>query len=254
MTEDQRGAEALTRSELLAIADHTLLASDTTAAVLDTFLDAASELGVKRVCISPSLLPVDKRGLEIVTVVGFPSGAHHAEVKAFEAARAVADGADEIDMVVNLGLVRAGDWVAVEAEVRAVREACAGHVLKVILETAALSDDEIVGACRAAEAGGADFVKTSTGFHAAGGASVHAVRLMAHTVGGRLGIKASGGVRTAAAVRDLAAAGATRFGLSGTSAIAAELAAGDGAGQDPAGTAAAETGTGTGTGTDTGGY
>jgi deoxyribose-phosphate aldolase len=186
------------------------------------FLAAASELGVARVCVSPSLLPANARGMEVVTVVGFPSGSHGPAVKAFEAAEAVAAGADEIDMVLNRGLVRAGEWEAVEAEIRAVREACSGRVLKVIIESAALSDEEIVGACRAAEAAGADFVKTSTGFDPAGGASVHAVRLMAATVGDRLGVKASGGIRTATAVRELWAAGATRFGVSGTAAILAE--------------------------------
>src|SRR5690606_18138218 len=131
----------------------------------------AERLGVKRVCVSPSLLPVDKRGREIVTVVGFPSGAHSAAAKAFETGQAVRDGADEIDMVVNPGLVQAGDWAGIESEIRAVRAACEGHVLKVILETASLTDEQIVECCRASEAAGADFVKTSTGFHAAGGAS-----------------------------------------------------------------------------------
>lgn len=217
---------SITSTEFLEIADHTLLAPGTTREELTVFLAAARELGVKRVCISPSLLPVaaaDREGLEIVTVVGFPSGVHHAEIKAAEAVRAVADGADEIDMVVNRALVReaavSGDWSAVEAEIRAVREACEGHVLKVILESAALSDEEIVGASRASEAAGADFVKTSTGFDPAGGSSLHAVELMAQTVGGRLGVKASGGVRSADTVRELSAAGATRFGVSGTAAI-----------------------------------
>ena len=212
----------LTATDFLAIADHTLLAPGTTRAELSAFLAASRELGVARVCISPSLLPVDPAALgdlEIVTVVGFPSGAHTAEAKAFEAAQAAQNGAHEIDMVVNVGLVRAGDWAGVEGEIRAVREASTGCVLKVILETAALTDAEIVGSCRAAEAGGADFVKTSTGFSPAGGATAHAVRLMAQTVGGRLGVKASGGVRTAEAVRELWAAGATRFGVSGTAAI-----------------------------------
>lgn len=163
--------------------------------------------------------PLRSSPVQIVTVVGFPSGVHAAETKAAEAALAVADGAAEIDMVVNRGLVRAGDWAGVEAEIRAVREVTEGRVLKVILETATLNDAEIVGACRAAEAAGADFVKTSTGFDPAGGASVHAVRLMAETVGGRLGVKASGGIRTAAAVREFWAAGATRFGVSGTAGI-----------------------------------
>ncbi len=212
----------LTASDFLTIADHTLLAPGTTEPELHRFLGEARELGAARVCISPSLLPVDPVALgdlEIVTVVGFPSGAHSAPVKAFEAARAVAARAHEIDMVVNQGLVRAGEWDAVRAEIAGVRAACPSQALKVILETATLTDDEIVGACRAAEEAGADFVKTSTGFSPAGGATVHAVRLMAATVGGRLGVKASGGIRTADAVRELWAAGATRFGVSATAAI-----------------------------------
>jgi len=226
-------ASPLTQSQFLSAADHTLLAPGTTRAELHSFLAAARQLGVARVCISPSLLPVDADalgGLEIVTVVGFPSGSHRAEVKAAEAARAVADGAHEIDMVLDRGLVRGGDRAGVEAEIRAVRAACPGRVLKVIIESAVLDDEQIVGACRAAEAAGADFVKTSTGFDPAGGASVHAVRLMAATVGGRLGVKASGGIRTAASVRELWAAGATRFGVSGTAAI---LAGWDGPAADP---------------------
>lgn len=213
----------LTAEEFAQIADHTLLASGTTRQELETFLADARALGVSRVCVSPSLLPVEKHGLEIVTVVGFPSGAHHAEVKAAETTRAVRDGADEIDMVVNLGLVRAKDYAAVEAEVRAVREACKGKVLKVILETASLARDEIIGASLASARAGADFVKTSTGFHATGGASVEAVEAMAGAVGDKLGVKASGGVRTAAQVETLWQAGATRFGVSGTAAILAEL-------------------------------
>lgn len=215
---------ALTPSQFISAADHTLLAPGTTSAELQAFLADARALGVARVCISPSLLPVGAGmlgELEVVTVVGFPSGAHRPGIKTAEAARAIADGAHEIDMVLDRGLVRAEDWAGVEHEIRAVRSACPGRVLKTIIESAALSDEQIVGACRAAEAAGADFVKTSTGFDAAGGASVHAVRLMAATVGGRLGVKASGGIRTAAAVRELWAAGATRFGVSGTAAILA---------------------------------
>ncbi len=221
----------LTQQHFLANADHTLLAPETTAAQLDEFIAGAEQLGAKRVCVPPSLLPVNKRGREIVTVIGFPSGAHKVEVKVAETAQAVADGADEIDVVVNLGLVRAGDWGAVEAELRAVREACEGKVLKVILEAAALTDEEIVAACKASEAAGADFVKTSTGFHPAGGASVHAVRIMADTVGGRLGVKASGGIRNAEAVRELWAAGATRFGVSATGAILDSWNEGENAGE-----------------------
>lgn len=217
-------AAEFTTEMFLANADHTLLAPGTTPAELEQFLLDARRLGVGRVCISPTLLedaagPLRSSAVQIVTVVGFPSGVHTAEVKAAEAAQAVADGAAEIDMVMNRGLARAGDWGGVQAEIQAVRDVVPGVVLKVILETAALSDAQIVAGCRAAEAAGADFVKTSTGFDPAGGATVHAVRIMAETVGGRLGVKASGGIRTAAAVRELAAAGATRFGVSGTASI-----------------------------------
>ena len=131
---------------------------------------------------------------------GFPSGKHASAIKAAEAARSVADGADEVDMVIDVGAAVEGRFADVEADIAAVRAAVpAPTVLKVILESAALSDEQVVGCCRAAEAAGADFVKTSTGFHPAGGASVHAVELMAATVGGRLGVKASGGIRTGAA-------------------------------------------------------
>lgn len=212
-------AQPLNPEVFLATADHTLLAPDTTVAELEAFVETAAALGVARVCVSPTLIPVDKRGLEFVTVAGFPTGVHSAESKAFEAQAAIAAGADEVDMVVNPGLIAAGEWDGVEAEIRAVREATTGHVLKVILETAALEDAEIAAACRASEAAGADFVKTSTGFHPAGGATTHAVRIMADTVGGRLGVKASGGIRTAETAREMWAAGATRFGVSATEAI-----------------------------------
>ncbi len=214
----------LTAELFRANADHTLLAPGTTAAELGAFVHEALLMHVSRVCISPTWVETARAALrgsdvEIVTVVGFPSGVHTAQMKAAEAAEAVAAGADEIDMVLNRGLVRAGDWAGVEGEIRAVREVTPGRVLKVILESAALSDTEIVGACRAAEAAGADFVKTSTGFDPAGGAQLAHVQLMAETVGARLGVKASGGIRSAAMVRELWAAGATRFGVSATAHI-----------------------------------
>jgi deoxyribose-phosphate aldolase len=187
----------ITRAELLQIVDHTLLAPQTTAAQASEFIAEAQRLGVSAVCLSPSVLPVSAAGLRVVAVCGFPSGNHHTEIKRAEAARSISDGADEIDMVINLGLVAAGDWAGVEADIAAVRSAVpAPHLLKVIIESALLTDEQIVGSCRAAESAGADFVKTSTGFNPAGGASVHAVELMAKTVGGRLGVKASGGLRT----------------------------------------------------------
>jgi deoxyribose-phosphate aldolase len=173
--------------------------------------------------VSPSQLPLDARGLKVAVVAGFPSGAHQTEVKAAEAARAVADGADEVDMVINLGAAKAGDWALVEADIAGVRAAApAPTVLKAILETAALTDAEIVRACQCAAAAGADFVKTSTGFHPAGGATVHAVELMKATVGDRLQVKASGGIRTRAAAEAMIAAGATRLGVSATAQILAE--------------------------------
>jgi deoxyribose-phosphate aldolase len=165
------------------------------------------------------MLPVET-GVKVATVCGFPSGQHAPGIKAAEAADSAAKGADEIDMVLNVGLARAGEFDAVEAEIRAVREAAPAPVLlKVIIESAALEDAQIVGVCQAAERAGADFVKTSTGFHPAGGASEHAVRLMRETVGDRLGVKASGGIRTREAAEAMVAAGASRLGLSSSAAI-----------------------------------
>ena len=132
-------------------------------------------------------------------------------------------GAAEIDMVVDLGLVKAGAWTDVEDEIAAVRGACGEALLKVIVESAALSDDELVAACEAAGRAGADYVKTSTGFHPAGGATEHAIRLMRTAVGDELGVKASGGIRTAAQAIAMIEAGASRLGCSATAAIAAEF-------------------------------
>ena len=213
-----------TRSELAAMIDHTLLKPEATDADVRALVAEAAELGTYSVCVSPSALPIEvPEGLHVACVCGFPSGAHMPEVKAAEAARAVADGAEEVDMVINLGLARQGDWTGVEEDIRAVREACPGALLKVIIESAVLTDDEIVAACRAAETAGADYVKTSTGFHPAGGASVHAVELMRRTVGDRLGVKASGGIRTAEAAEAMVAAGASRLGLSASRAILESL-------------------------------
>lgn len=160
----------------------------------------------------------------MATVIGFPSGAHRSEVKADEAARAAGGGADEADMVISLGLARAGEWDSVKAEIAAVRGVLTGgQILKVIIETAMLTPDQIATACHAAEAAGADFVKSSTGFHPAGGATSEAIRILAATVGGRLGVKAAGGIRDAQTAFALIDAGATRLGLSSTAAILAEL-------------------------------
>lgn len=209
------------RSEIAHLIDHTLLKPESTAADVAALVAEGRRLGVKAVCVSPNMLPLADTGdLVIATVCGFPSGAHKSEVKAVEAARAAADGAQEVDMVINLAQATTGDNDAVEADIRAVREAMPADVLlKVIIESAALTDEQIVAVCERAEAAGAQFVKTSTGFHPAGGASAHAVELMARTVGGRLGVKASGGIRTPDAALAMVEAGATRLGLSSSAAI-----------------------------------
>lgn len=211
----------LTRAELARFVDHTLLSPTATPADVAALLAEASELGTYSICVSPSMLPITEPtgAVKVATVCGFPSGKHTAETKAFEARESVANGADEVDMVIDVGRLKAGDAAHTQAEIATVRAAIPDAVLKVIIESAALTDDEIVAACRAAEAAGADFVKTSTGYHPAGGASVAAVTLMAQTVGGRLGVKASGGIRTHEAALAMIEAGATRLGLSGTRAV-----------------------------------
>jgi len=226
-----------TATELARFIDHTLLAPEATRdEVLSVCRDAVA-WNVAAVCISPSWLPLDvgtlpeaaqrDAAVKLCTVVGFPSGAHAAAMKAREAALAVECGADEVDMVVNLGSVRDARWSEIEAEVRGVRSAVdavrRGVVLKVICESAALGDDELRATCKAAVAGGADFVKTSTGFHKAGGATEHAVAIMLETVGDRIGVKASGGIRTTAAALAMIAAGATRIGASATREILAGM-------------------------------
>lgn len=215
--------------ELAKLVDHTFLKPEATIADVDAVIAEAAALGAYSVCISPSMLPVQipaGSDLKLTVVCGFPSGKHHSEMKAAEARLSVAEGVDEIDMVIDLGAALEGRFADIEADVRAVREAAPRPVvLKVIIESAALTDAAIVGACRAAEAAGADFVKTSTGFHPAGGASVHAVRLMKETVGDRLEVKASGGIRTRADVEAMIAAGATRLGLSGTREILNDVSA-----------------------------
>ena len=194
------------RTDVARMIDHTILKPEATSADVARVVAEGAELGTYSVCVSPSMLPLSAPpGLKVACVVGFPSGAVKPEVKAFEAARAVADGADEVDMVINIALVKEGRADELEAEIRGVRDA------------------EIVMACGAAARAGADFVKTSTGFHPAGGASAHAVALMRATVGDALGVKASGGIRDAATALAMIEAGASRLGVSATVAILAGL-------------------------------
>jgi deoxyribose-phosphate aldolase len=218
------------REEVAAVVDHTLLKPEATDADVLAFVEEALALGVFAACVSPSMVTAARRAVDahperlaIAAVAGFPSGKHLPSIKASEAALAVDSGAHEIDMVIDIGAALAGDFAAVAADIATVRAAVPGAVLKVIVESAALlslSDETtLVAICRVAEESGADFVKTSTGFHPAGGASVIAVEIMARAVGGRLGVKASGGIRTAEDALAMLGAGATRLGLSGTRSV-----------------------------------
>lgn len=211
-------------SELASVIDHTLLKPTATRDEVTRFVQEGVELGVYSVCVSPSMLPLalpDDASLTVAAVCGFPSGKHASEIKAMEASRSVAQGADEIDMVTDLGAALEGRFDDLENDVGTVRAAVPNAVLKVIIESAVLSDEQIVAVSEAVVRAGADFVKTSTGFHAAGGATAHAVSLMAETVGATVGVKASGGIRTAEQAREMLGAGATRLGVSGTRALLA---------------------------------
>ncbi len=212
----------LTAKELAKYLDHTLLKTDATAADVTALAQEAVRLGTFSICVSPNMLPieVDLGEVKLAVVCGFPSGKHTAEIKAAEARQAVAAGADEVDMVIDVGLLRAGRIDDLTAEIAAVKAEVPG-ILKVIIESAKLSDDEIVAACQAAERAGADYVKTSTGFDPAGGASVQAVALMRATVGDRLGVKASGGIRDHGTAMAMIEAGASRIGCSASAAILA---------------------------------
>ena len=187
----------------------------------------AIDLQVGAICISPSLLPLTTgllpSSIKTAAVVGFPSGAHNPSVKSREAQQACEHGANEIDMVVNLALVSSANWSAIIDEVSSVRVAISSDViLKVIIESALWNDEQIIAVCSAAVQGGADFVKTSTGFHKSGGASLAAVRLMRKTVGETIGVKASGGIRTYADAVAMIEAGASRIGASASRIILAE--------------------------------
>jgi len=200
--------------------DHTLLKPDATPDQVRALCADARRHGFAAVCVNPVWVSLAARELAgsavaVASVAGFPLGASLPEVKSAEAARAIADGAREVDMVMNVGALKAGDHPAVEADVRAVAEACrtASALLKVIIEAALLSDEEKVRACAIARLAGADFVKTSTGF-GPGGATASDVALMRRTVGKGVGVKAAGGIRDWAAARAMIAAGASRLGTS----------------------------------------
>ncbi len=219
-----RTADACALAPPLArLIDHTVLKPDTTEADVRVLCAEARDNCFASVCISPVWVPVAAEELQgatslVCTVVGFPSGAVRTPVKAFETAQAVADGASEIDMVIGIGLLKSALYAEVEADIRAVVEAAQGRTVKVILETALLTDEEKVIACVLAQNAGADFVKTSTGF-ASGGASPQDVALMRRVVGDTMGVKASGGIRSLEDAQTMVDSGATRLGASASVAI-----------------------------------
>lgn len=198
--------------------DHTLLKPQAARADIEKLCREAKQYGFFSVCVNPYWVSFCKQQLagsevKVCTVIGFPLGATPTDVKVFEAKKALADGADELDMVVNLGAVKSGDWDSVLADIAAVRNAGKNFTLKVIIETSVLTDEEKVKVCQLAEKAGADFVKTSTGF-TGGGATAADVALMRKTVGPNVQVKASGGVRTRQDFDAMVAAGATRIGAS----------------------------------------
>ncbi|HWW82897.1 MAG TPA: deoxyribose-phosphate aldolase [Vicinamibacterales bacterium] len=200
--------------------DHTLLKPDATRNLIEELCREAAQFGFATVCVNPTWVRLCARLLSsthvgVCTVVGFPLGATTADVKAYEARRAIFDGAREIDMVINVGALKSGDLRLVERDIEAVVSPCrdCGALSKVIIEAALLTDDEKVTACTLAKAAGADYVKTSTGF-GPGGATAADVALMRRVVGSDMGIKAAGGVRDLAQMKAMVAAGATRVGAS----------------------------------------
>lgn len=207
----------MTAAEMAQYIDHTLLKPEATPPAFDQLCDEAVGHGFKAVCVNSGRVAyvVEKLGgtpVAVCSVIGFPLGAMHSMGKAFEARQAVKDGARELDMVLNIGAMKSGDLKAVEDDIRAVRhEAEHPVLLKVIIETCLLSDDEKVKACQIAQKAGADFVKTSTGF-STGGATVEDVALMRKTVGPEMGVKASGGIKDFETAAAMVAAGATRIG------------------------------------------
>ncbi len=203
--------------------DHTQLAADATEEKIAKLCAEAAEYHFASVCVNSCWVKycADKlrdTGVNVCTVVGFPLGAMVTRAKAYEAAAAVDDGADEVDMVINIGLLKDGKYDLVEKDIREVKEACSGKLLKVIIECCLLTDEEKVKACELSEKAGADYVKTSTGF-SKGGATAEDVALMRRTVGDRLGVKAAGGIRDAGTAKKMIAAGASRLGCSAGIAI-----------------------------------
>ena len=211
--------------EILSRVDHTLLTPTATWEQVKAVCEEGKAFSTASVCIPPRYVKkaADYLGnsLKICTVIGFPNGYSTPEVKVFETEDAVRNGADEIDMVINLGMAKAGDWEGVLQEIKAVKESCGGRILKVIVEACQLTQEEKIAACRVVSMSGADFIKTSTGF-SAGGATVEDVKLFREHISPDLRIKAAGGIRTFEQARALLEAGADRIGASALVALAKE--------------------------------
>lgn len=212
--------------------DHTLLKPDASQEQIETLIEEAKKYDFASVCVNPTWVNFAAQALKatdvkVCTVIGFPLGANTPELKAFETSDAIQNGANEIDMVINIGALKSRNFDLVERDIRAVVEAAKGTLVKAIIETCLLTDDEKVRACQIAQKAGADFVKTSTGF-STGGATVEDVALMRKTVGPDMGVKASGGARSYEDALAFIKAGATRIGASsGVAIMEGDVANGD---------------------------
>jgi deoxyribose-phosphate aldolase len=223
-------ATKLSAADVARLIDHTLLQPDATESQIQQLCLEAKQYRFASVCVNPTWVPLARSLLvdslvKVATVVGFPLGANLPEVKAFEAERAIHNGAHEIDMVINVGRLKSGSHQVVFQDVTSVVAVArrSGALVKAIIETALLTEEEKVAACVLAQAGGVEFVKTSTGF-SKGGATVADVALMRRVVGPSLGIKAAGGIRSLQTLQELVAAGATRIGASASVKIMEEVA------------------------------
>lgn len=212
------------KEEIAKMIDHTLLKPEATVEQIKTLCEEARQYGFASVCVNPVHVALAYELLKdsqvkVCTVIGFPLGANTTAVKTFEASEAIKEGAEEVDMVINVGKLKDKNLEYVKNDIKAVVDAAKGKALtKVILETCLLSDDEKVTACKLAKEAGADFVKTSTGFNK-GGATAEDIKLMRETVGSEMGVKASGGVRSSADAIQMINAGASRIGASASIAI-----------------------------------
>jgi len=214
------------KNEIAAMIDHTVLKAVATPAMIEKLCQEAAEYQFASVCVNPCNVPQAAKllrgtGVKVCTVIGFPLGANTPETKAFETKDAILKGAEEVDMVINVGALKAGDYELLEKDIKAVVDAANGTLVKVIIETCYLTDEEKVIACQAAARAGADYVKTSTGF-GTGGATPHDVALMRQSIPAEMKVKASGGVRNYAEALAVVEAGASRIGASAGIAIVAE--------------------------------